>query len=75
MRNRDLVVIARLGLVVGDKVTWAEVKVRIRSSVSPEDLERICARTASGCHRATARLGLSSCETKSIIDRVLLFLV
>jgi hypothetical protein len=42
VRTRDLVVIARLGLVVGDKVTWAEVKARIRSTVGAEDLERIC---------------------------------
>ena len=65
----------KLNVIVGDKITWAKVEKRINSSTNPEDLERICARTASGCPRATARLGLSSCETKSIIDRVLLFLV
>jgi len=42
VRTRDLVAIARLGLVVGDKVTWAAVKAWIRSSPSPQDLEWIC---------------------------------
>jgi hypothetical protein len=41
-KNRDLAVIERLGLLVGDKITWAEVEARVRSCISPEDLEQIC---------------------------------
>lgn len=42
VRNRDLAVMARLGLVAGDKITWSGVEARIRSGVSPEDLDIIC---------------------------------
>lgn len=42
MRNRDYAVIEKLNVVAGDEISWAEVEKRIRSSVSPEDLERIC---------------------------------
>ena len=41
-RNRDLSVMARLNLVAGDKITWAEVEERIRCSISPDDLVSIC---------------------------------
>ncbi len=42
VRNRDLAVMEKLGLVMGDKITWAEVEEKIRSRVSPEDLDEIC---------------------------------
>lgn len=42
VRNRDLAVMERLNIVAGDKIAWAEVKERIRSSISPEDLADIC---------------------------------
>lgn len=42
VRNRDLAVMARLGLMVGDKITWSGVEERIRSSISPDDLDEIC---------------------------------
>lgn len=32
----------KLNVVAGDEISWAEVEKRIRSSISPEDLERIC---------------------------------
>ena len=42
VRNRDLAVMSRLNIVAGDRVTWADVKERIRRSISPEDLVDIC---------------------------------
>lgn len=42
VRDRDLVVMARLGLVAGDKVTWPDAVARIRSSICPADLDEIC---------------------------------
>ncbi|MBE0415527.1 MAG: DUF1284 domain-containing protein [Dehalococcoidia bacterium] len=42
VRNRDLAVTGRLNMVVGDRITWAEAEERIRSSISPEDLDKIC---------------------------------
>jgi hypothetical protein len=32
----------KLNVVAGDEISWAEVEKRIRSSPSPQDLERIC---------------------------------
>ena len=42
VRNRDHAVMEKLNMMAGDKVTWAEVENRIRSSISPEDLDWIC---------------------------------
>ena len=42
VRNRDCAVMERLDVMAGDELTWAEVESRIRSSISPEDLDRIC---------------------------------
>ena len=40
--NRDLAVMERLGIVAGDRMTWADVKEGIRCSIRPEDLVDIC---------------------------------
>lgn len=40
--RRDRAVMERLNMVDGDKITWAEVEKRIRSSIGPEDLVYIC---------------------------------
>lgn len=42
VRNRDDAVLEKLNVLAGDMITWAEVENRIRSSISPEDLDRIC---------------------------------
>ena len=42
VRNRDYAVMEKLNVMAGDKITWAEVENRIRSSISPEDLDWIC---------------------------------
>jgi len=42
VRNRDLAVMGKLNMIAGDKITWAEVENRVRSSISPEDLDWIC---------------------------------
>jgi hypothetical protein len=42
VRNRDYAVMEKLNVIAGEKITWAEVEKRIRSSISPEDLDRIC---------------------------------
>lgn len=42
VRNRDLAIMEKLNVMVGDKITWARVEERVHSSISPEDLDRIC---------------------------------
>ena len=42
VKKRDRAVMVRLGLISGDKVTWSAVEQRIRTSISPQDLEKIC---------------------------------
>jgi hypothetical protein len=42
VRRRDHTVMGMLNVVAGERITWAELKKRIRSSISPEDLEEIC---------------------------------
>jgi len=41
-RDRDLAVMKRLNIVAGDRITWAEVRERLRRSISPGDLMDIC---------------------------------
>ena len=40
--HQDRDVLARLGLVAGETVTWGEILDRIRRSVAPDDLDGIC---------------------------------
>lgn len=42
VRNRDYAVMEKFNVMAGDKISWAEVENRIRSSISAEDLDRIC---------------------------------
>ena len=41
-RGRDRAVIHRLNTKAGDKLSWLEIKKRIRPSISPRDLDEIC---------------------------------
>ncbi len=42
MRQQDGVVLTKLGLKTGDRVTWREILERIRRAVSGDDLPSIC---------------------------------
>jgi hypothetical protein len=42
MRQQDSVVLKKLGLKTGDRVTWHEIVDRIRRAVSGDDLSSIC---------------------------------
>lgn len=41
-RNRDEAVMDRLNVKTGDKLSWFEMRERMRSSINPEDLDAIC---------------------------------
>ncbi|TYP79705.1 DUF1284 domain-containing protein [Paenibacillus methanolicus] len=41
--ERDALIIATLGLAVGQRLAWSEILARVAASVKPEDLNRICA--------------------------------
>ncbi len=41
-RKRDLDVMERIEVEEGGKLTWSEAEERIRSALTPGDLERIC---------------------------------
>ncbi|MBE9501553.1 MAG: DUF1284 domain-containing protein [Dehalococcoidia bacterium] len=41
-RNRDEAVMDRLNVTAGDKLSWFEIRERMRSSINPEDLDEIC---------------------------------
>jgi hypothetical protein len=42
MANQDHVVLHRLQLRVGDRITWHEILTRIRACLHPEELPAIC---------------------------------
>lgn len=42
IQTQDHVVLTRLGLQPGERVTWEEILDRIRKSVSADDLTKIC---------------------------------
>ena len=41
-RDQDKAVMDRLNIKAGERVSWLEVRERMRSSISPEDLKEIC---------------------------------
>ncbi|MFC4101962.1 DUF1284 domain-containing protein [Paenibacillus xanthanilyticus] len=41
--ERDALILATLGVAVGQRLAWSEILARVAASVKPEDLNRICA--------------------------------
>ncbi|MFB9329119.1 DUF1284 domain-containing protein [Paenibacillus aurantiacus] len=41
--ERDALILAKLGLAIGQRLAWSEILARVAATVKPEDLNRICA--------------------------------